>query len=205
MPDVRFLVADASPSVQKFFQQLIVGYGFEADSIKTASTAQAALALSTEHAPHLLLSDCYTDAEVSAFDIHRAALTRNPHCRLALMSRQLNEALTLQAEQADALFYLAKPFTAAEVKQAMAAAFEMLGKRHPEIAQKLQGTAAGASQPAPAPRPSLPVLQKFKAGDDVLYLGRYDTVNNVILRKGELVVSLLGTPGMVLASKLTKR
>ena len=41
MPDVRFLVADASPSVQKFFQQLIVGYGFEADSIKTASTYRA--------------------------------------------------------------------------------------------------------------------------------------------------------------------
>jgi hypothetical protein len=53
-------------------------------------------------------------------------------------------------------------------------------------------------------RPVLPALPKFKAGDAVLYLGRYDTVKNVILRQGELVVSLLGTPGMVLASKLTK-
>jgi CheY-like chemotaxis protein len=191
MSDVRFLVADANPSVQKFFQQLIVGYGFEADSIKTASTPHAALALASEHAPHMLLSDCYTDGELSAFDLHREALTRNPDCRLALMSAQVNDTLTQQAQQANALFYLAKPFTAAEVKQAMADALALLGKQHPAIAKKMQ-------------RPVLPALPKFKAGDAVLYLGRYDTVKHVILRQGELVVSLLGTPGMVLASKLTK-
>jgi DNA-binding NtrC family response regulator len=206
MPDVRFLVADANPSVQKFFHQLIVGYGFEADGIKTASTAHAALALASEHAPHMLLSDCYTDGELSAFDLHREALTRNPDCRLALMSAQVNDALTQQAQQANALFYLAKPFTAAEVKQAMADALALLGKQHPAIAQKMQPPAAATSQTAAAPpqRPVLPALPKFKAGDAVLYLGRYDTVKNVILRQGELVVSLLGTPGMVLASKLTK-
>jgi CheY-like chemotaxis protein len=206
MSDVRFLVADANPSVQKFFQQLIVGYGFDADSIKTAGTPQAALTLASEHAPHLLLSDCYADGEVSAFDVHREALARNPECRLALMSAQVNDTLTQQAQQANALFYLAKPFTAAEVKQAMANALVLLGKQHPAIAKKMQRPATAASQVAPLPpqRPALPALPKFKAGDAVLYLGRYDTVKNVILRQGELVVSLLGTPGLVLATKLTK-
>jgi CheY-like chemotaxis protein len=206
MPDVRFLVADANPSVQKFFHQLIVGYGFEADSIKTASSAHAALALASEHAPHMLLSDCYADGEVSAFDLHREALTHNPECRLALMSAQVNDTLTQQAQQANALFYLAKPFTAAEVKQAMSSALELLGKQHPVIAKRMQHPATSASRTAAAPqqRPALPALPKFKAGDAVLYLGRYDTVKNVILRQGELVVSLLGTPGMVLATKLTK-
>jgi DNA-binding NtrC family response regulator len=212
MPDVRFLVADANPSVQKFFQQLIVGYGFEADSIKTASTAQAALALATEHAPHMLLSDCYANGEVSAFDLHREALTRNPDCRLALMSAHVNDTLTQQAQQANALFYLAKPFTAAEVKEAMSRAMEQLGNQHPAIARKLHSAVAPTNQAGAAPtsaktatqRPILPALPKLKAGDAVLYLGRYDTVKNVILRQGELVVHLVGTPGMVPASKLTK-
>ena len=196
MPDVRFLVADASPSVQKFFQQLIVGYGFEIDSIQTASTPQAARTLATEHAPHLLLSDCYSDAEFSAFDLHREALRHNPDCRLALMSAHTNATLTQRAQRANALFHVAKPFTAAEIKQAMDNALDVLAQRHPAVAQK--------RHPAPAARPVLPVLPKFKPGDAVLYLGRYDTVKNVILRQGELVVSLLGTPGMVPATKLTK-
>jgi CheY-like chemotaxis protein len=206
MSDVRFLVADANPSVQKFFQQLIIGYGFEADSIKTASTPRAALNLASEHAPHMLLSDCYADGELSAFDLHREALAHNPDCRLALISAQVNDTLTQQAQQANALFYLAKPFTAAEVKQAMSNALAQLGKQHPAIAKIMQSPAAAAGQTVAATtrRPVLPALPKFKAGDAVLYLGRYDTVKNVILRQGELVVSLLGTPGMVLASKLTK-
>jgi DNA-binding NtrC family response regulator len=210
MSDVRFLVTDGSPSVQKFFQQLIVGYGFEADSIRTASTPAAAMALASEHAPHLLLSDCFADGEVSAFDLHREALTRNPDCRLALMSTHINDELTQQARQANALFYLAKPFTAAEVKQAMTHALELLSKQHPAVAQKLQPAAAPANQPGKAPippaasRPALPAMPKLKAGDAVLYQGRYDTIKNVIFRKNELVVNLSGTPGMVPASKLTK-
>jgi DNA-binding NarL/FixJ family response regulator len=208
MSDVRFLVADGNPLVQKFFQQLIIGYGFEADSIQSASNAEDALALAGEYGPHMLLSDCFTDGKVSAFDLQREALTRNPDCRLALMSAQVNDTLTQKAQQANALFYLAKPFTAVEVKQAMAAALEQLAKQHPSIAQKMQrfSTAAASSQSAtPQPqRPLLPALPKLKAGDAVLYLGRYDTVKNVILRRGELVVSLMGTQGMVPASKLTK-
>ena len=38
-----------------------------------------------------------------------------------------------------------------------------------------------------------------------MYQGRYETVKNVILRQGEMVVLLAGTPGMVPASKLSKR
>jgi CheY-like chemotaxis protein len=198
MSEVRFLVADSNPSVQKFFQQLITSYGFDASSVKTASTPEAALALATEHAPHFLLSDCYADGAVSAFDLHREALTHNPDCRLALMSAYINDTLTQQARQANALFYLAKPFTAAEVKQAMTHALELLSKQHPAVAQKLKPA------PTPASRPVLPALPKFKAGDAVLHQGRYDTVKNVILRQGELVVNLMGTPGMIPASKLTK-
>jgi DNA-binding NarL/FixJ family response regulator len=203
MPDVRFLVADKSPSVQKFFQQLIVGYGFEPESVKTAGTPDAAMALASAHAPHMLLSDCYTAADVSAFDLHREALSHNPHCRLALMSAHVNDTLTQQAQQADALFYLAKPFTAAEVKDAMSKALALMSKHHPGVAQKLR-PAASPARPAPTPRPSLAPMPKLKAGDAVLYQGRYETVKDVILRQGELVIHLLGTPGMVLASKLTK-
>jgi CheY-like chemotaxis protein len=210
MSEVRFLVADGNPSVQKYFQQLITGYGFDASSVKTASSPEAALTLATEHAPHFLLSDCYADSEVSAFDLHREALTHNPDCRLALISSYINDTLTEQARKANALFYLAKPFTAAEVKQAMTHALELLSKQNPAVAQKLKPAATPANQtvtppmPPAASRPVLPALPKFKTGDAVLHQGRYDTVKNVIFRQGELVVNLAGTPGMIPASKLTK-
>jgi len=195
MSAIRFLVADSSPAIQTFLRQLLEGYGFEPSWIKTTSTPQAALEVAAEHQPHLLLTDCYSKDSVTGFALHQKLLKFNPQCRFGLMSAHMTPTMAEQAQRAGALFQLAKPFTAADMKGAVAKALEQLVPLHPQVAHKLQ--------PA-TPRPVLPALPKFQAGDAVLYQGRYETVKDVIFRQGELVVHLQGTPGMVAATKITK-
>jgi CheY-like chemotaxis protein len=195
MSAIRFLVADNSTAIQTFLRQLLEGYGFEPSSIKTTHTPQAALEVAAEHQPHLLLTDCYSKELVSGFSLHQSLQKLNPQCRFGLMSAHMGPTMAEQAQRAGALFQLAKPFTAADIKAAVAKAMEHMAQLHPEVAHKLQPVAA---------RPVLPTLPKFQAGDAVLYQGRYETVKDVIFRQGELVVHLQGTPGMVPATKITK-
>ena len=60
MSAVRFLVADSSPALHTFARKMIVGYGFEANWIHTAASAESALALANDIAPHFLLTDCFS-------------------------------------------------------------------------------------------------------------------------------------------------
>jgi len=195
MSAIRFLVADSSPAIQTFLRQLLEGYGFEPAWIKTASTPQAAQEVAAEHQPHLLLTDCYSKDVVTGLALHQTLQKLNPQCRFGLMSAHMTPTMAEQAQRAGALFHLAKPFTAADIKGAVAKALEQLAVLHPQVAYKLQ---------PPPPRPVLPALPKFQAGDAVLYQGRYETVKDVIFRQGELVVHLQGTPGMVPATKITR-
>lgn len=195
LPAIHFLVADSSPAIQTFLRQLLEGYGFEPSWIKTTSTPHAALEVAAEHQPHVLLTDCYSKDAINGISLHQSLQKFNPQCQFGLMSAYMSPTLAEQAQRAGALFQLSKPFTAADIKAAMAEAMEQMAQRHPWMASNLR--------PAQA-RPVVPPLPKFKAGDAVLYQGRYETVKDVIFRQGELVVHLLGTPGMVPATKITK-
>lgn len=195
MPAIHFLVADCSPAIQTFLRQLLEGYGFEPSWIKTTSTPHAALELAAEHQPHLLLTDCYSKESVNGLALYQSLQMLNTQCQFGLMSAHMSPTLEEQAQRAGALFHLAKPFAATDIKAAVAKALEQMAAVHPQVAHKLKPNSA---------RLTLPPLPKFKAGDAVLYQGRYETVKDVIFRQGELVVHLQGTPGMVPATKLTK-
>lgn len=195
MSAIRFLVADSSPAIQTFLRQLLQGYGFDAAWIKTTASPQAALEVAAEHQPHLLLTDCYSKEALTGFALYEALQKLNPQCRLGLMSARMDPTMAEQAQRAGALFHLAKPFTAPDMKHALAKAVEQLAPQYLPQPRTPQPVAA---------RPSLPPLPKFQAGDAVLYQGRYETVKDVIFRQGELVVHLQGTPGMVPATKITK-
>ncbi|WP_294769719.1 response regulator [uncultured Rhodoferax sp.] len=198
MSATRFLVADSSPAIQTFLRQLLEGYGFEPADIKTVSTPQAAIEVAAEHQPLLLLTDNYSKDQTSGMALHQAVLSHNPQCRFGLMAANLDATLQETAEAAGALFVLGKPFTAPDIRAAVAQALETLSSQHPQIASRLRPH-------APAPRRQIPLPPRIQAGDAVMYQGRYETVKNVILRQGEMVVLLAGTPGMVPASKLSKR
>lgn len=195
MSVIRFLVADSSPALHTFLRQLFEGYGFEPGSIKTAHTPQAALEMAADHPPHLLLTDSFPKEVLSGLALQQALQQQHPLCRWGLMGAQMDTALKEQAQAAGALFLLDKPFTAADIKTAVAQALDTLAAHHPLIAQQLRRQAKGRTVAMPP---------RLQAGDAVLYQGRYETVKTVILRQGELVVHLAGTPGMVPASKLSK-
>lgn len=196
MSATRFLVADSSPAIQTFLRQLLEGYGFEPGSIKTANTPQAALEFAAGHPPDLLLTDSFPKEQLSGLALHQALLQHNPQCQFGLMAARMDATLQEQAESAGALFALAKPFTATDIKAAVAQALEALSIHHPQVASKLR--------PQAPVRTTVPLPPRIQAGDAVIYQGRYETVKNVILRQGELVVHLQGTPGMVPASKLSR-
>jgi CheY-like chemotaxis protein len=196
MSATRFLVADSSPAIQTFLRQLLEGYGFEPGSIKTASTPQAAVEFAAGHPPDLLLTDSFPKESLSGLALHQTLLSHNPQCQLGFMAAGMDATLQEQAESAGALFVLAKPFTAPDIRTAVAEALEALSIHHPHVASKLR--------PQAPIRLSVPLPPRIQAGDAVIYQGRYETVKNVILRQGELVVHLQGTPGMVPASKLSR-
>ncbi len=203
MSAVSFLISDPSPALQTFTQQLLSGYGFDAASIKTTSNPHAAAEVAASLKPDFLITDWFAKESLTGIALHEAIQKTQPNCQFALLSPVDDPNYVLESVQAGALFVLAKPFTADAMRSALRTALEQLGQSHPGIAQKLS---ALPNQPKPRPVPiQIPSLPQFKAGDRVVYANRTEVVKYVILRRGELVLQLDGIPGMVEASKITRR
>ncbi len=201
MSAVSFLIADPSPALQKFIQQLLTGYGFDAAAIKTANDPHAAAEIAQSLKPDLLLTDAFAKESMSGIALHEALLKFNPGCRFALMAQDGSQTHAQAATQAGALFFLTKPFSADAMRAALAQALEQMATSHAAIAQRLHPSAQTHARPA-APSVQLPRLPQFKPGDRVRYGNRAESIKHVILRRGELVVQLDGVPGLVEASKL---
>ncbi len=202
MSAVSFLISDPSPALQKFVQQLLTGYGFDAAAIKTTDGPHAAVEIAQSLKPDFLLTDWFAKESLSGIALHQAVLKANPACRFALLSPTDSPSHRQEAAEAGALFFLTKPFTADAMRAALAKSLEQLADQHPAIAQHLPS----ATQPQPrAVQVQLPRLPQFKPGDRVLYANRTESVKHVILRRGELVVQLEGIPGLVEASKISHR
>ncbi len=186
MPVMRFLVADGSPALQTFARQLFESYGAAPADIKTASTPQAALEVAAELQPDFLLTDWFPKEAINGIALHREMLHFNPACRFGLLSADTSPTVAEEAQRAGAQFLLPKPCTAQDLRNAL-------------------GQAAGQARPEPvAVRVHLPTPPVFKAEDRVRYRGQVETVNYVVLRRGELMVQLHHVLGMVPASKLQK-
>jgi DNA-binding NtrC family response regulator len=204
MSAVSFLISDPSPALQAFTQQLLSGYGFDAAAIKTTSNPHAAAEMAASMKPDFLLTDWYAKETLTGIALHKTIQKSHPDCHFALLSQAAGPEQQQEADDAGALFLLAKPFTAEAMRAAMRRALEQLAQQHPEIARKL----VAAASPQQAVRPiavKIPDLPQYKPGDRVLYANRTEVVKNVILRRGELVFQLEGIPGMVEASKITRR
>ena len=202
MPAIRFLIADPSQAVQTFIQKQLEAYGFNAASIKTVATPQAAREAAAELQPDFLLTDTFAKEGMSGIGLHKALTRHNPDCSFAMLGATVTAADQEEAQEAGAYFLLAKPFTADAFRSALAQALKQLAHKHPHIApQVLAHTKALA---APAPKIVLPDLPQYKPGDQVSYKNRRETVKHVILRRGELVVQLHGEAGLVEVSKLQR-
>ena len=201
MSALHHLIADPSPAVQTFVRNILESYGFDAASIRTVSTPQAALEVAADIQPDFLLTDWFGKEALNGIDLHEAVLQHNPACALAVMASAPTAQQQVDADMAGAYFLLAKPFTADEFRGTLAKAMGELAKKHPQIADQVATHARGAVK---VPRIVLPDLPQYKPGDQVSYQNRRESVKHVILRRGELVVQLHGVPGMVEATKLKR-
>lgn len=200
MSAVSFLISDPSPALQTFTQQLLYGYGFDAAAVKTASTAQAAAEIAALQKPDFLITDWFAKESLTGIALYQTLLKNNPNCQFALLAQHSSPTHQQEADAAGALFLLAKPFTADAMRSAVRTALEQLAPLHPGIASQLR--------PHDSPKPARPVyvappsLPHFKPGDRVTYANRTESVKNVILRRGELVLQLEGIAGMVDATNV---
>ncbi|MES2583364.1 MAG: response regulator [Pseudomonadota bacterium] len=202
MPAVSFLISDPSPALQTFAQQLLTGYGFDAAAIKTTSNPHAAAEMAASLKPDFLIADWFAKESLTGIALHQTIQKTSPGCHFALLSQANSPTHQQEADEAGALFLLAKPFTADAMRSAVRTALEQLAPLHPGIAHKLKPlTSQKPARPVYVAPPSLP---QFKPGDRVIYANRTESVKNVILRRGELVVHLDGIPGMVEASKVRR-
>ena len=203
MSAVSFLISDPSPALQTFTQQLLSGYGFDAAAIKTASTPQAAVEIAASQKPDFLITDWFAKEPITGIALHQTLLKDNPNCQFALLSQANSPTHQQEADEAGALFLLAKPFTADAMRSAVRTALEQLAPLHPGIASKL-GAQQASAKPARPVYVAPPSLPQFKPGDRVVYANRTESVKHVILRRGELVLQLDGIPGMVEATKVKR-
>ncbi len=201
MSAVSFLISDPSPALQTFTQQLLLGYGFDAAAIKTTPSPQAAAEVAASQKPDFLITDWFAKESLNGIALYKTLLKDNPNCQFALLSQHSSPTHQQEADEAGALFLLAKPFTADAMRTAVRTALEQLAPLHPGIASKLS--------PLSSPKPARPVyvappLPQFKPGDRVVYANRTESVKHVILRRGELVLQLDGIPGMVETTKVKR-
>lgn len=205
MSAVSFLISDPSPALQTFTQQLLTGYGFDAAAIKTTSNPHAAAEMATSLKPDFLITDWFAKETLTGIALHQTIQKTSPGCHLALLSQTTSPTLQQEADEAGALFLLTKPFTADAMRSALRTALEHLAPLHPGIARKLVPTANTAQSAKPRPTYIAPPnLPQFKPGDRVMYAGRTESVKDVILRRGELVLLLSGVPGMIEAAKIKR-
>lgn len=204
MSAASFLIADPSNALQTFLRLELSEFGFDPAAIKTASTPEAAMEIGLSHKPDLLITDWFAKEAMTGPDLYLQVVQVAPMCRLALMAQGVTPEQEQQAKDEDALFLLPKPFSADAARKALTQALETLAKDHPAIAQQLRARQRGG---APASRPTapqivLPKLHQYKPGEAVIYRNRTERVQNVILRRGEMVVQLQGIPGMIEADRI---
>ena len=199
MTDSCFLIVDPSPAVLTFIRKFLEGYGLGPASVKTASSPMAAVEAATGVQVDFLLTDWFPKDFMTGIALHETILAHSAHCKLALLSQTMSPTHELEAKQAGAMFLLGKPFTADDLRAELIRALEKLGKSQlkPE-----PSTSAPASARDRVMNIRVPALPQYKPGDQVSYLNRRETVQHVILRRGEMVIQLLGHSGLVESTKI---
>jgi len=206
MNPLHFLVADESKGVRAFLQQLLEGYGFDQNGIRMVSTPESALQAAAEFKPDFLVTDWFPDASLSGIDLYKQVKETNPRCRLALLSKEITPQHEAEAKAAGSRFLLVKPFTAVQLKDEIKKALTALTAERPDLVTRLNAVMAAPPRPRAIVPPSaaLPIMNKLKPGDHVIYGNKEETIDYVVLRGGELIAHLHSKAGFVPVEKLRK-
>lgn len=114
-PKPSILVVEDDAAVALTVTTLLEAEGYP---VQHAPTSAEALALLADHNFPIVISDIYLD-ERSGLDILRRARSLNPHCAVILMTAKGSFETVLEATQAGAFDYIAKPFALPQFVQAV--------------------------------------------------------------------------------------
>ncbi len=203
MSAIRFLIADGSPSLHTFMQQLLTGYGFDAANIKCATDPVAALEVANELQPDFLLTDWFPKESIQGIGLFQKIAAINPECRFAILSTDASTSNRQLAQEAGAVFLLKKPCTAQELRAALTNAMELLAVEDPKMSSHVNAR-PHVQNVAQSAAPIAIKVPKFEVGEQVLFRGRRESIKYVILRRGELVVQLNGLSGLIPAAHIQK-
>ncbi len=106
LPKLPVLVVEDDPSVAITVKTLLEAEGY---SVHEANSSAKALTLLAENRFPIVISDIYLD-DRSGLDILRRARSLNPDCAVILMTAHGSFETVLEATQAGAFDYIAKPF-----------------------------------------------------------------------------------------------
>lgn len=200
---LRLLVVERSKGLQTFVRQLFEDFGFDSALIKCADSPQAALEIAAGLRPDFVLTDWFPKEELSGIGLHQKMLPLNPDCKFALLSTDVGPEKSEEAQDAGAIFLLAKPCTAVDLRTALGKALQQLSAEVPKLNSHVSEAALAAARHLAALAMAAK-LPNFSPGEKVVYQGRPDSVRHVILRQGTMAVQLEGIPRLVPATEVHK-
>jgi DNA-binding NarL/FixJ family response regulator len=200
---LRLLIADGSKGLQTFVHQLFVNFGFDESLIRMADNPEAALAIARTLKPDFLMTDWFPNETTNGIALHQQLLEINPACKFALLSANIGAEESEAAQNAGALFLQKTPCSAGDLRAVLGKALQQLATSNPGVNSHVKDVTVAAARHL-ATLTAAAQLPTYNAGDKVYYRGRPDTVKNVILRRGEMVVQLQSAEGMVPATQLSR-
>ena len=115
---MKILVVDDSRAMRRIVTRTIGQAGYADSDILEAENGAQALAMVHADAPDLVLSDWHMP-EMSGIDLLRALQAERPPVPFGFVTANVTRDMLQEAEQAGAVFLLARPFTAEDMAQVL--------------------------------------------------------------------------------------
>ena len=148
MPAISFLIADPSPAVQTFIRKQLETYGFDAASIKTVATPQAAREAAAEIKPDFLLTDTFAKEGMSGIGLHRAVQKHNPDCSFAMLGTAVTAADQEEATRRRSLLFAGQALYCGRISQRAGQSPRAIGPKTPADCPASHGTKQGSGSPS---------------------------------------------------------
>ncbi len=121
----KILIVEDEMVVQLHLSRIVEELGY--DVVGTAADRDEAIELATQEKPQLVLMDIHLASGTDGVET-ATRLVRDHDCAVIFISAYADQATVERTEQVGAAGYLVKPFTAAQVRAAIATAFASHGR-----------------------------------------------------------------------------
>ncbi|MFZ5889702.1 MAG: response regulator [Myxococcota bacterium] len=114
----RILVVDDSKAMRLIVRRTLRQAGFGDYEVDEAANGLEAISAIQQHRPDLVLSD-WNMPEMNGYELLKALRAQNNDVRLGFVTTESTQEMQALANEAGALFLIAKPFTAEQFQAAL--------------------------------------------------------------------------------------